>query len=228
MIYSALHGRAAEPFSLPRQSSETSVSSFCVQSLLPSCELDDHDQYCDSRSSSHSVRFVEEANTYYQDDSETTLSQRQALSYSKVEIAYFRAQHKTLIKTTAFLDGKLLRSSPQKQSPRQRMQAAFQGLATARTVDQVESVMAHGAGTLRPSWVGLERYLVTTPQARKQRRRQLLDKVFDVQKQQHPCDHNDSMDVDALAETIRLTSRSLTRPCRLWAHYLAQQSLLSE
>mmetsp|Transcript_9432 Transcript_9432/g.18043 ORF Transcript_9432/g.18043 Transcript_9432/m.18043 type:complete len:225 (+) Transcript_9432:118-792(+) len=224
MIYSSLHGREAQ-FSLLRQSSETSVSSFRVDSLLPSCRSVS-DVRCNN-SSLFCVRFAEEANEYHPNDSETTLQERKALSYSKAEIAVFRADYKTLVKTMAFLDEKL---GPQK-SCLKRIQAAMEGFATAETVEQVQQVIADNTCTIRPTLIGLERHIIVAPSVRKQRRYELLDTVLDVQHANQTIDCTSiapKVDATTLAEMIRLESRSITRPSRLLAHYLARQSLLSE
>ena len=223
MIYSSLHGRAAQ-FSLLRQLSETSVSSFRADSLLPPCQSESDAHVNCSLSC---VRFVEEANEYHQDKSEIALQERKALSYSKAEIAVFRAEYKKLIKTVAFLDEKL---RPQK-SCLKRIQAALEGFETAQTVERVQQVIADNTCTIRPTLIGLERHIIVAPSVRKQRRYELLDTVMRVQRSKHyngRASVAPTVDAAALAQMIRLESRSITRPSRLLAHYLAQQSLLSE
>ena len=199
---------------LTRQCSETSVSSFRVESIKNSNYY--HEEVELEPEPPLTVCFVEEENEYYE-DCDTTIQERQRLWYCNEELRTFRDESKILVKTVNAL--------------RQRMEGqyscvdaivqAHDGFCHAETVADLKYIQDTCSFPLRLSMIGLERKVSKTLyKDRRHRRAALYHCISEMQS-------SAITNPRTLANLISHECRAISLPNRRLAQHIAMQSWLS-
>ena len=170
-----------------------------------------------------SVRFNEEANVFY--DDEIPKEERKFQWYSHKENQAFKERTMKLVK-------RIVASEEEEGNPHGwllSLQAAYHGFCQADCVALVEEILVeHRAKTaVKASTTGLEKWAVRSMATDRIQRRKQLWKVIGEIQQQHAAssESNSSSSARQKAKVIRLASRDITRPSRLFAHHSAQLGL---
>ena len=168
------------------------------------------------------VHFCEDHNQYYPGWSDMTKQHLQSLWYNNEDITGWKSEMAQAVKdlvTAGFRTG-----GYSYMSWANCMLRAYSGFETANGFQEVQRIVACSKAVAPPSTIGLEKWVVRSMcNDRSIRRHEIFVQLQTLQQQpQQP--HTKLWNNDTRAEKMRLVSRALSRPSRLFAHHIASLS----